>query len=238
MDAHSRYMFDAVFASSVKGPAAKAEIPRHTDQALETARDGAYQQGLADGRTQAISETSSQTDQMIARILELVQIANQDLARAQEKSAEQAARLALATVRTLVPVLIAKEPEGELLALFGECVAQLDDAPQLIIHVPASSAEDLKARLDNAAANIVANNEIRVIVDENMDDGDCRIAWATGEVSRSREQLEQQIIEIIERRFPSDPGIGPTELQAMAADAIDPNGIDMEERLDHEGTSK
>jgi flagellar assembly protein FliH len=238
MDTHARYMFDAVFASSVNGPAAKAEIPRHTDQALEAARDGAYQQGLVDGRAQVISEASSHTDQMIARLLELVQVANQDLAQAHEKSAEQAARLALVAAQTLVPALIAKEPKGELLALFGECVAQLDGAPQLVIHAPANSAEELKARLDNDAANLATSNEIRIVVDKNMDDGDCRIAWATGEISRSRKQLELQIAEIVERRYPCEPETAPTEIEAAGTDAIDPNSTEMEEHLDHEGASR
>ena len=238
MDAHARYMFDAVFASSVKGPAAEAEIPRHTDLALETARDGAYQQGLADGRAQVIHEASTHTDKMVARLLELIQVANNDMATAREKSAEQAVRLALAATQALVPNLIAREPEGELMALFGDCVAQLDGAPQLVIHVPENSADDLKARLENAAANQVTDNDIRVVVDKTMVDGDCRIAWSNGEITRSREQLEQQILEIVERRYPSKPEPRPAELEAMAPDAIDPNGTENDESHADEGTSQ
>ncbi len=238
MDAHARYMFDAVFASSARGPAAKADIPRHTDQALEAARDGAYQQGLADGQTQAKAEASSHLDQLVTRLLDLVQATNENFLQAGEKNTEQAARLALVTAQTVVPALIAKEPEGELISLFKECVAQLDGVPQLVIHVPANSAEDLKSRLDTIAANLVTNNDIRVVVDETMAAGDCRIAWATGEISRSREQLEQQIIEIVERRYPSSPGNATSEPEAAQNGAVDLQGTEIDAGPAPEGVSQ
>ena len=235
MDAHARYMFDAVFASSAKGQAAKAEIPSHTDQALEAARDSAYQQGLVDGRAQANGEASSHLDQLVTQLLEMAQVANGNMAQASAKSAEQATRLALVASQTLVPALIAQEPECELMALFGECVAQLEGAPQLVIHVPAGSADDLKDRLDSAAANLVANNEIRLVADENMSDGDCRITWASGEISRDRRQLEDQINAIIERRYPSSTPKTATQQTATTADAAELENNEINQRTAHEG---
>lgn len=235
MEAHAKYMFDAVFASAAKGQAAKADIPRHTDQALEAARDAAYQRGLVDARAQMAIDASSHTDNLVSRLLELVQGANDELLQCQENSAAQATRLALVATQTLVPTLIAQEPEGELMALFGECVAQLEGTPQLVIHVPAGSAEDLKIRLDSAAANLAANNEIRIVVDENMADGDCRIAWAAGEISRDRRQLEDQIIGIVERRYPSDADVAVAEPEAASPDSVEPESPVIDEGPAREG---
>ncbi len=224
MDTHARYMFDAVFACSNNEQTASAEMPRHNDIALEAARDAAYQQGLADGRNQSQNDATAHLQGLMIRLLEQMQAANENMVQYQIKVEEKATRLALTATQKLVPTLISREPEGELMALFGECISQQENLPHLVIHVPPNFADNLRENLENVTANLGAKTEIRLNTDDTLSEGDCRIVWTTGEISRNRQQLEEQIIAIIERHYPS--GIAsPVDDQPMTEthDAPDTN---------------
>lgn len=204
MDTHARYMFDAVFACSDNEQAGSAEMPRHNDIALDAARDAAYQQGLADGRNQSQNDATAHLQGLMNRLLEQMQVANDNMAQFQNNVEEKATRLALTAAQKLAPALLSREPEGELMALFSECISQQENLPHLVIHVPPNSADDLMENLENVTANLGAKTEIRLNTDDTMSEGDCRIVWTTGEISRNRPQLEEQIMAIIERRYPSE----------------------------------
>ncbi|MBL4757724.1 MAG: hypothetical protein JKY32_08830 [Rhizobiales bacterium] len=235
MDTHARYMFDAVFACSNNEQAASAEMPRHNDIDLEAARNAAYQQGLADGRNQSQNDASAHLQELMTRLLVQMQAANETMAQYQSKVEEKATKLALIAAQKLAQALISREPEGEMIALFSECIAQQENLPHLVIHVPPNSADTLKENLENLTANLGAKTEIRINTDETISEGDCRIVWTTGEISRNRQQLEEQINSIIERRFPTKAADNVAEQQMVPThDAPD---TDPQAGLANEGIS-
>lgn len=203
MDTHARYMFDAVFATANAGTT-DGDLPRHSDRTLEQARDAAYQQGLADGRIQTLNETTETVDQQVSNLLEQMQSANRMIAIERENIEGEACKLAWSAAETLASHLIAREPDGELVELFGECISHLRDAPQLVVHVAQGTNEQLGPRLTSIAEERGIEVAVKLIPDCSLADGDCRIVWSGGEISRDTSELTTTIRQIIERRFGSD----------------------------------
>ncbi len=194
-------MFDTVFPGRATAHDNHADVPKFTDEDMRSARDAAYQEGLAAGRKEVADQVSLQLDQKIETFLSQLQDLEQVLPREIEKISAQACDLAYFAARTLTSVLIAREPHGELDQLFSECVSQMNNAPHLALKVPETDLEILRERLEKVSESKGYGGKLILLVDDGMREGDCHIEWADGGIARSRDELETHISTLINNRY-------------------------------------
>ena len=210
MTAPAPYTFDTVFPGRRSTPESRAAIPKFTENDLAAARETAYQEGLAAGRREVADQAARVLDQKIEQLLAHIVDLQTGLSEKSEQISGQAAKLAFASARILAKELIDREPEGELLQLFEECVAKIKDAPHLVIQVPQTDLDSLRERITGIAAAKGYEGKIVLMAEDGLQPGDCRIEWADGGISRDFSELENNIRQLVETRFASTVETEPT----------------------------
>ena len=207
---HEKFLFDTVFAER-RGSRAAADMASLTSpEDLRAARDEAYREGMAEGRRMAREEGEQEIARCLGEIARVAAAVAAGLDGERDKLAGEAAFLALAAARALAPALIAREPHGELMALFQECVAFLPRGALLTVRVPPDHLAEIAARLEETAAQSGCDGRILVLEAADLDAGDCRIEWAEGGIARHRRETEQSLVRVVERHY----GALPTERDA------------------------
>jgi len=219
MTAPARFMFDTVFPGRHPEQADQMSIPKFSENELETARDAAYQDGLTAGRQEVADQASRAIDRKIEKLLSLTAGLQNELSAEAERISAQAADLAFTAARILARELIAREPDGEMLQLLDECVSFIKDAPHLVVRVPQGNLETLRQRIENITVAKGYEGKLVLLTEDGMTEGDCRIEWADGGVSRDLTELETSVYTLIAARFsrpgevpelaPTDPGSVP-----------------------------
>lgn len=223
MAAHAKFLFD-VPLDGYRGGRSRAE--EDAARAVEAARQQAFAEGVAEGRRQQAAEGEDALERLAGEIARNSATILADLDAERERLAREAAGLAFAAAATLAPALVAREPHGELDALFSECVANLANAPHLVIRVPEDTVAPLRERLERVAHGAGYDGRIVALQDEEMSPGDCSIEWADGGVTRSLSQMMALVRQAVERRYgPLEPPAAEAATQpADAPDAGDGEG--------------
>lgn len=196
MAAHAKFLFDTEFDTPGRG----GESGRRAAEAA-AAREAGFREGLAEGRRQAETESRERIERQLAELVRQGSAIVEALDAERERLAAEAAALAFSAARRLAPALIAREPHGELMALFEECIAHLSRAPHLVVRVPDGDPAELRERLADMARKAGFEGRIVVLREDGMAQGDCRIEWADGGIERDVRALAARIGEAIGRRY-------------------------------------
>lgn len=217
MSAHAKYLFETVFSNGGDGYAPKYE---YTQEDLDGAKQTAFQAGHHKGYQEAQAEASEGLNRRIGELQQQVQALVGQLEAVREELALEAATMALAAARTLVPTLVAQRPEAELIALFKECIGHLRSAPRLVVRVPAENIEELRERCARIAEQSGFDGEVLVLESHDLAMGDCRIEWAEGGVTRDVKSMYQTLTKIVARHA------GDVTHSIAAADGVPPAGAE------------
>ena len=229
MAAHAKFLFDTNFERS--RPAAAAGPRGHDDNSdlLARARSEGHREGVAAGRAEAIREAEETLAARLAHLCQSADAIARDLENERELLRAEAAHLALAAARALVPALVAREPDGELLALFEECVANLSTAPHLAVRVPDTDVAALRQKLEETAYRSGYDGRIVVLADDGLGEGDCRIEWADGGIARDRAAMEAWLTDIIASRYAPPPPLPEAAADTTASAGDEPEIASAEE---------
>lgn len=205
MAAHAKFLFDTDFEQchAVAVPPSRAR--NELAEKIAQARQDGYREGVAAGRAEAAREAAASSNALLARLCESAAALAGGLEAEREALRGEAAHLALAAARSLAPALIAREPHGELMALFEECVSNLSAAPHLAVRVPETDLAALREKLEETAYRAGYDGRIVVIADDGLGNGDCRIEWADGGIARSQARMEAWLNEAIAARYAPPP---------------------------------
>lgn len=215
MAAHAKFLFDTDFEQCRVMAAPPSRAKSELAEQIARARQEGYRDGLTAGRAEATREAEAHSNALLARLAGSAEALAADLETERENLRGEAAHLALAMARALAPALIAREPHGELLALFDECIANLSAAPHLAVRVPETDLAALREKLEETAYRTGYDGRIVVIADDALGEGDCRIEWADGGVARGRARLEASLAEAVARRY-GPPSEEETEAEGEA----------------------
>jgi flagellar assembly protein FliH len=218
MAAHAKFLFDTDFEQCRSMAAPPSRARNELAEQIAQARQDGYREGLVTGRAEAAREAEAHSNALLARLADNAEALAADLETERESLRSEAAHLALAAARALAPALIAREPHGELMALFEECVANLSAAPHLAVRVPQTDLPALRERLEATAYRTGYDGRIVVIADDGLAEGDCRIEWADGGIARSRARLEAWLAEAVARRYAPPPQEAEEEETGETAD--------------------
>jgi len=208
----AKFMFATEFGSPEprrKIEESEREIARLVAE-VAAAEGRGFQAGVAKGKQDGeVRELA----RIAAALERLAAAAGETLARLGDERAAiegEAIELALATGRTLARHLIAREPEGELLALLGEALSNLRGAPHLVLRVAPDLVETVEAKVKRLAWEKGYEGRLIVLGDPDAGAGDCRIEWADGGIVRDRAAMDQEIDRIVRRHIEPRPA-GETE---------------------------
>ena len=195
MKATAKYLFDEDFATGVKPTITVIEAERRRADA----ESQAYRKGFAAGQAQAQSDDAQRTTVALGVIADAMERLNRALAGIEARLESEAIEVAVAVAGKLAPELIAREPFAEISALAIDTFRHLVKTPHVVVHIGADIYETAKARLDEIAQARGFEGRLVVLSDPAMADGDCRIEWADGGVTRDRAATLAVIDDLVAR---------------------------------------
>lgn len=196
MAAPAKYLFDHDFAAPKA--ANTVSIAEH-QAALEEAETRGYRNGFA----AAEQEGATASARMIAHALDRVGHGLEDLTRGltgvEARLEAEAVDVAVAVAKKLSSELVAREPFVEIAALVTECFRHLTASPHVVVRINDALYETARQDLDDIAKRIGFEGRLVVLADPGIAQGDCRIEWADGGVSRDAALATATINETVGR---------------------------------------
>lgn len=215
-----KFEFDREFShGAVVAPRRERKKTRWNEEEVAAIRSEAHAAGMAEGRESAEAEAARHMAEHLSLLASAVSGLTAALGAERAALREDAAGIALALARKLVPALMETAPVREIEAMATDALALLRDEPRVVVCVAPDLEEDLAARLAGIAAEQGFDGALVVRAGDDIAPGDARIEWAKGEIVRDTPALEAQI-ETIVRAY----------LDAPADDA--PEQTDFLSRLD------
>ena len=88
--------------------------------------------------------------------------------------------------RKLAPALIAREPLAEIEALATGIFRQLLASPHVVVRVSDKLYDAARVKLEEIAQQTGFEGRLVMLAEPDIAEGDCRIEWADGGVTRDR----------------------------------------------------
>lgn len=197
MNAPAKYLFELDFAPAPKAPTT-VPISEHRSALAE-----AEARGYRSGFQAAEAEMRADTERRLAASLEQMQHMLAGLAQGlqgvEARLEAEAVEVACAIAGKLAPALIAREPLAELSVLVTGNIRHLLKAPHIAVRLSEPLYEPARARLDTIARQAGFEGRLVLLADPDIADGDCRIEWADGGITRDRAAVEAAIAETVGR---------------------------------------
>jgi flagellar assembly protein FliH len=202
MAAPAKFLFDMDFSTPDR-MRERASSPAEVAQKIAAAEARAYR----DGYDAANRDAKAESDRRIALALEEIGITIKGIAARfsgiETRMETEAVDVALAAARKLASELIAREPLGEIVALVGDCFAQLVSTPHLVVRINDQLYEAAHERIETLAKQSGFAGRLVILAEPEIATGDCRIEWADGGVVLERTAIEAKINELVGRYIAS-----------------------------------
>lgn len=219
-----KYMFDMDFghphpkpaedAAPVEAVPAEPEAPpppTFSEEELAIAREAAF----AEGHQAGLAEAHESIDQQIAQALAAITGQMESVFRRQDEAndanARNAARVAMAVMRKVLPAACEAHAFDEVARVVEEVVGHILDEPRIIVRLAAHLVEPVRERLEAAAQSHGFEGRVVVQADPRLMAGDCKVEWTDGGAERDQQRLMQEIEATVERALaPPERGFGET----------------------------
>jgi flagellar assembly protein FliH len=211
--AQAKFLFDADFSDGAGAKAKEATITASVHEAaLAEAEARGYRDGLASAEAQLKTEAERQTAAAFERIAGALESLRTSLKTVEDRFEAESVEVAVSVARKLAPRLIACEPMAEIAALATECFGELLQAPHVVVRVNEALHATAREQLDDIARARGFEGRLVVLGEPDIPQGDCRIEWADGGVTRNRAATEAAIAEAVNRYITVRRGIPFPEL--------------------------
>lgn len=202
MSAPVRFLFDTDFAAPkvLKAAPPTVALVDH-ETALTEAETSGYRRGEADGRRAAREADAARLTAAVETLgLRISEMLAQSEARAAGVEADAVA-LALAFAKKLAGAAVERFPLAEIEAAAVACFAELRQAPHLVARVAPDFVEGVRASLAEIAHERGFAGRLVVLGDPDVADGDARLEWADGGVTREAAAVESALERAVTQRF-------------------------------------
>lgn len=202
MSAPVRFLFDNDFAAPkvLKAAPPTVALSDH-ESALADAEASGYRRGEADGRRAAREADAARLTAAVETLgLRISETLAQSEARAAGVEADAVA-LALAFAKKLAGAAVAQFQLAEIEAAAAACFAELRQAPHLVARVAPDFVEGVRASLAEIAHERGFAGRLVVLGDPEVADGDARLEWADGGVTREAAAVEAALERAVAQRF-------------------------------------
>lgn len=158
--------------------------PTFSAEELAAARAEAYASGLEAGRQEAMASI----ERVVGDALQALAPQAAALVEAQravdDELVRDAAEVALAIVRKMLPEYTRKHGLAEIEAMIRECLARMLDEPRLVIRVSDAVLDPVQSRVAEMARSAGHEGAIIVMADPDLGPADAKIEWADGGAER------------------------------------------------------
>jgi flagellar assembly protein FliH len=208
MNAPAKYLFDIDFAPTPKA-ATTIAIAEHKAQLGEAETRG-YRNGFQAAETEMKAETARRLAVALEQIAATLDTMAQGLKGIESRLEAEAVDVAHAVATKLAPALIAREPLAEIEALASGCFRQLLASPHVVVRVSDKLYDAARAKLEEISRQVGFEGRLVMLGEPDIAEGDCRIEWADGGVTRDRAAAASLIAETIHRFIAArhDPAAG------------------------------
>jgi flagellar assembly protein FliH len=158
--------------------------PTFSEDELAGARAAGHADGEAAGRQAAAAGTEAQLAQLMQQIAGYLPGLADDRDQAVSAVAHEAARLAHAMVRRMMPELARRYRVEEIEAVVVDSLSKALDLPRILIRAPADIAGYLGDRLETVARQHGFAGRVVVLSDQNLGPSDVKVEWGDGGAER------------------------------------------------------
>ncbi len=184
-------------------------VPTFSEEEMAAAREESFAAGKAEG----VNEAAEATERLISASLEKLSQQFDSLFKAQEEAdatiMENAISVACGIARKIFPALNQQGALGEIERMTAQSLEKILDEPQVIIAVNPDLEAALNERLGTLTAQAAYKGEVKIIADDGIVPGDCRIEWSSGGAYRDTDAMWREIDEIVERNLSKNPEDSP-----------------------------
>lgn len=202
--------------------------PTFSEAELAEARTTAHAKGLKEGTAKGRADAQAQIEAQIGAVLATLnaQVAamKSDLSQDRVAILGEAASLAFAMTRKVLPEFTRRGGLAEVEAVIEQCLVDLRREPRLTARVPATLLPDLEAKIAAMAAGKHFEGRINLIGDSSLANASCSIEWADGGLERHSDTIWQQVSAALDRCLTlQDIPLAPApSLATTAADQTTP----------------
>lgn len=227
-EAH-KYMFDLDFTPPHQRPkdveaegaeAVEAVVedlppaPMFTEEELNMARDGAFDEGRRSGYAEGLEAGGSMIAQSLDALVQALPGVVHSQNMANELILHDAVRLTMATLRRALPATAEANAFAEVAKVVADLVPHLLDEPRIIVRVAPVLVDTIRTRLEQIAQSTGFEGRMVVQEDARLNPGDCKVEWADGGAERDLVRMLAEMEEVVDRALASAPvpisGDGPT----------------------------
>jgi flagellar assembly protein FliH len=189
--------------------------PTFSEAEMAAAVADAKAKALKEGQAKGKADAQAQIEAQIASALGSIgnQIAAMAAGLTLDRAAilGEAAGLALAMTRKMLPELTRRGGLAEIEATIERCLVDQRREPRLNIRVPADLLPALQGKIETLAAEKHFEGRANLIGDGSLSKADCRIEWADGGLERHAEAIWRDVSVALDRCLATQ-GIVPTTL--------------------------
>lgn len=183
--------------------------------AVAEAKAAALKEGRSKGKADAQAELAAQIESQIAKALSGIgnQVATMVASLSLDRAAllSEAAGLALAMTRRILPELTRRGGLAEVEATIERCLIDQRREKRLNIRVPVDLLPALQAKIADLAAEKHFEGRTNLIGDPALTGASCQVEWADGGLERHGDAIWRDVAAALDRCLASQ-GITPAEL--------------------------
>jgi flagellar assembly protein FliH len=204
MNAPRRFLFDTEFGAPkpVVPTVPMITVAEH-EATLATAVADAHRRGVAEGKTSADAEAQKRVAFALQRAGDAIAALSAGLDDLERRLEQEAIDVALAVAGRLCPTLIAREPMAELESLARDCFTHLRGVSHVVVRVDDGLFDRARAELEQIARERGFDGRLVILAEPDLRQGDIRVEWADGGVTRERSAVEADIDTLIGRYLSS-----------------------------------
>ncbi|HWA90442.1 MAG TPA: FliH/SctL family protein [Rhizomicrobium sp.] len=196
----AKFHFDTEFAAGGDrvSHAARGRVKRTlTTDEIETLCAQARAEGTKAGEARALEAIAQNARDVGVVLRQALDRSHAEI----EQVREEAAGLALAAARKLVPMALDALPAADVERALREAIHQAIGEPRIVLRASPKVIEALNGRIAEIAQEEGYEGRVVASADPAIKNADCRIEWRGGGAERSEAAIEQALADIITRRF-------------------------------------
>lgn len=194
-----RQRLEAIERQEQERTEAENAPPTYTVEELEAAKIAAHQQGIQEGRSEAMASIEQQANLTLDLVLRQI---GDLLAEYKNWTAEvhhDSISMAVSIMRKLAPELLRGSELPQVEHIVNEAFQFLTDQPKVMIRVASDLEDALVGKVNLMASRVGYEGQVVLTGDPDLELTDCRISWYAGAVERSLDETWSQIDEMVDR---------------------------------------
>jgi flagellar assembly protein FliH len=197
MNAPAKYLFDIDFAPAPRAPTTMP-VADHKLLMADAEQRG-YRNGFQAAEAEMTAETARRLAVALEQIAKTLDALAQGLGNVEARLEAEAVDVAHSVAAKLAPALVAREPLAEIEALATGVFRQLLKTPHVVVRVSDKLYDAARVKLDEISQRAGFEGRLVMLGEPEIAEGDCRIEWADGGVTRDTAAAQSLIAETVNR---------------------------------------